>query len=100
MRLMHYNPPGNDLTNWEWCGTRMSLDSENTHIKEHVLCGRCLRKMKAPPRAPRKPKQTPISGSLVLLFDEGGFVKRAKITGTAAQQFWDELRSGKKGKKT
>lgn len=46
MRHMHYKPFGHELTNWEWCGTRMSLDSEHTEIKGRVTCGRCKKKMK------------------------------------------------------
>jgi len=52
MRHTHYKPFGHELTNWEWCGTRMSLDSDNTDVKAHVTCSRCLKKMKLP-RCPK-----------------------------------------------
>ena len=78
MRLTHYKPFGHELTNWEWCGTRMSLDSENTDVKAHVLCGRCLKKMGAKlPKRKEKPRlvTAPIgraAGRLIRLMDDLG----------------------------
>lgn len=78
MRHTHYKPIGHELTNWEWCGTRMSLDSFNTDTKGHVTCGRCLKKMgsKAPARQPKpRSDMEPISraaGRLIRLMDDLG----------------------------
>lgn len=101
MRHTHYKPISIELRNHEWCGTAMSLDSEHTEIPSRVTCNRCLKKMAHPPK-PRKPKTVPVGGDLTLLFDDTGSVYRVKLHGTAAQKFWEELRTGawKKGKKT
>jgi hypothetical protein len=91
VRHTHYKPDGAELTNWEWCGTAMSLDSENTVHLAHVTCGRCLKKMGTKGKPKKKPRAAPVSGFLKLTFNEDGRVIRGQVTGTAARKFYEAL---------
>lgn len=85
MRHTHYKPIGHELGNYEWCGTAMSLDTENPTHPGLVSCNRCLRKMKAPvskPSSKVRPITTPLSraaGRLIRLMDDLGQEKYVVI---------------------